>query len=95
MPSLRASKLSPELTRLHYHFELLQGARAVGKARPGGEYHVEELSRVDNGAKGQFLFYGAFTGSSLGTTFHLCLTKRCHKAKWHWERAFCHVTIHG
>lgn len=56
MPSLRASKLSPELTRLHYRFELLQGARAVGKTRPGGEYHVEELSRVDNGAKGQFLF---------------------------------------
>src|SRR5277367_6250383 len=100
MPSSRASKRSSELTRLLQHFELLQGARAVGKTRPCGCYEGSTMWRnfscIDNGTQGPFLFlFGAFTGSSLGTTFHFIYSSQeaLFGRALHWKRVYISFTI--
>lgn len=97
MPSSRAPKRSSELTRLLQHFELLQGARAVGKRRPCGCYEgSRNFSCIDNGTQGPFLFLsGAFTGSSLGTTFHFIYSSQegPFGRALHWKRVYISFTI--
>src|SRR3954452_19541159 len=99
MPSPRAPKRSSELTRLLQHFELLQGARAVGKTGPCGCNEGSTMWRnclcVDNGTQGPFLFLsGAFTGSSLGMTFHFIYSSQegLFGRALHWKRVYISFT---